>query len=61
VAAEIERAFGTRPELIKGSGGVFLVTMDGAVVYDKKKTGKFPDDGEVAKLAKGMQGTGKAK
>jgi selT/selW/selH-like putative selenoprotein len=30
--------------LIKSSGGVFEVTVDGALVYSKKVTGTFPDE-----------------
>jgi len=31
-------------ELIKSSGGVFEVTVDGGLVFSKKKTGEFPDE-----------------
>ncbi len=34
-------------ELIKGSGGVFDVTADGALVYSKHRTGRFPENAEV--------------
>ena len=34
-------------ELIKGSGGVFDVTTDGALVYSKHSTGRFPENAEV--------------
>ena len=34
-------------ELIKGSGGVFDVTADGALVYSKHFTGRFPENAEV--------------
>ena len=34
-------------ELIKGSGGVFDVTADGALVYSKHRTGHFPENAEV--------------
>jgi predicted Rdx family selenoprotein len=52
VAAEIKEAFHEQPELIQGKGGVFIVTADGRVVYDKKATGRFPKPGEVAKAVK---------
>jgi selT/selW/selH-like putative selenoprotein len=32
---------------MKGSGGVFDVTADGALVYSKHRTGRFPDNAEV--------------
>jgi len=36
--------------LTAGSGGVFIVTVDGEIVYNKKETGRFPNDGEVTQL-----------
>jgi selenoprotein W-related protein len=39
---------GVKPQLIKGTGGVFEVKVDDELVFSKKKTGRFPDPGEVA-------------
>lgn len=39
--------------LRKSGGGVFEITVDGALRYSKKATGRFPTDEEVAALAKG--------
>ncbi len=39
--------------LVEGSGGVFTVTVDGRLVYDKKETGRFPEKGEVTGLLGG--------
>ena len=33
--------------LVKGSGGVFEVTVDGTLVFSKKKEGRFPETEEV--------------
>ena len=38
-------------ELVKGSGGVFEITLDGALVYSKKATGRFPKWKEVEAIA----------
>lgn len=38
-------------ELIKGSGGVFEVTIDGRLAFSKKHLGRFPTDDEMARLA----------
>jgi selT/selW/selH-like putative selenoprotein len=35
-------------ELIKSGGGVFEITVDGALMYSKKATGAFPTDDEVS-------------
>ena len=34
-------------ELIQGSGGIFDVTADGALIYSKHRTGRFPENAEV--------------
>ena len=39
--------------LVKGSGGVFDVVVDGTLVYSKRETGRFPEEGEVTGLLKG--------
>ena len=36
--------------LIPGSGGVFIVTVDGSIIYNKKEAGRFPEEGEVSGL-----------
>ncbi|MAG98499.1 MAG: hypothetical protein CMM08_17650 [Rhodospirillaceae bacterium] len=37
-------------ELIGGGGGVFEVTIDGALKFSKKQIGRFPEDDEVQAL-----------
>ncbi|PLT32514.1 hypothetical protein CUU64_18580 [Bacillus sp. V5-8f] len=34
-------------ELIPASGGIFEVTVNGALIYSKKDTGKFPKNQEI--------------
>jgi selenoprotein W-related protein len=50
VAAEIGAAIGATPELIEGGSGVFEVVRDGALIYSKKETGRFPNPGELTEL-----------
>jgi selenoprotein W-related protein len=38
---------GTRPELIKGGGGVYEVRLDGELIFSKKQLGRFPMPGEI--------------
>ncbi|MGZ5148251.1 MAG: SelT/SelW/SelH family protein [Burkholderiales bacterium] len=47
LAAEISEQMGIQAELIQGSGGIFDVTADGAVIYSKHHTGRFPENAEV--------------
>ncbi|MCP5151840.1 MAG: hypothetical protein H6983_09425 [Ectothiorhodospiraceae bacterium] len=42
---------GAEVELVRGSGGVFEITVDGALRYSKRATGRFPTDDEVRALA----------
>ena len=37
-------------ELVKSSGGVFEITVDGKLAFSKKKLGRFPEDAEVDAL-----------
>ena len=45
------RVDGAETELVKSSGGVFEITLDGALVYSKKATGRFPTWKEVEAIA----------
>ena len=48
MAAKIKSAKGVDVEFEKGSGGVFEVYRDGALVFSKKALGRFPtSDDEV--------------
>jgi selT/selW/selH-like putative selenoprotein len=38
---------------VRSSGGVFEITIDGALKFSKKALGRFPTDDEIAALAKG--------
>jgi selenoprotein W-related protein len=54
LAADLESAFGESSELIQSSGGVFEVERDGTLLFSKKATGRFPEDGEVIAIAKAI-------
>ncbi|MBO0737317.1 MAG: Rdx family protein [Alphaproteobacteria bacterium] len=40
-------------ELVKGTGGVFEITVDGKLLFSKKQLGRFPEDAEIDALAGG--------
>ena len=47
----IRDGVGVEARLIEGSGGVFEVVADGALIFSKKQLGRFPAHDEVlAKL-----------
>jgi len=50
LGAELHEVFGTEVELTPGGDGIFDVTVDGKKVFSKTAMGRFPEDGEVAKL-----------
>jgi selenoprotein W-related protein len=39
--------------LLESSGGVFEVSVDGQLVYSKKRTGRHAEPGEVVRLIGG--------
>lgn len=47
MAASIKKQFGVTPVLTESSGGVFEVTVDGDLIFSKKKEGRFPEDQEI--------------
>ncbi len=47
MAAELKSELDIDAILTPGSGGVFDVTVDGKLIFSKKKVGRFPEDGEV--------------
>jgi selenoprotein W-related protein len=47
LAAELKQHLDVDATLTAGSGGVFDVTVDGKLVFSKKKVGRFPEPGEV--------------
>jgi selenoprotein W-related protein len=47
---ELQGVAGAGIELIPSSGGVFEISVDGRVVFSKKKMQRFPDEGEIVRL-----------
>ena len=46
----IESKFGIKAELIKGSGGVFEVSLNNSLIFSKKELGRFPNENEVENI-----------
>tara|TARA_B100000214_G_scaffold254494_1_gene187352 strand:+ start:333 stop:509 length:177 start_codon:yes stop_codon:yes gene_type:complete len=51
----IERQFGIKPELIKGMGGVFEVSVNDILLFSKKELNRFPNNNEVEELLEGWE------
>jgi len=48
VAEELEKAYPqVEVETVPGFGGVFKVIVDGKVIFNKEKTGRFPEKDEI--------------
>ena len=43
----MEKQPAAQVELVRGGGGVFEITVDGALKYSKKASGQFPSDAEI--------------
>jgi selT/selW/selH-like putative selenoprotein len=54
LAEDLQRKFGIRAELVRGSGGVFEVALDNQVIFSKQKLGRFPEPGEVEEALSAM-------
>jgi len=50
LAAEIKKHLGLDSSLTAGSGGVFDVSVDGAVLFSKKQVGRFPEADEIVAM-----------
>jgi len=53
VEAELKSGYpGIDIELIKGSGGIFDVLLDGKLIFSRQNNNeqRFPEDGEISRL-----------
>ncbi len=49
---EIKNHMQIKEELVASGGGVFEVKVDGDLIYSKKQTGQFPDEGKIVEMLK---------
>ena len=52
----IKRETGLKAQLVPGSGGIYDVTADGAMVFSKKEAGGFPENRDVVDKLKTLAG-----
>ena len=55
MAAAIKKEVGVESELVRGSGGIFVVSVDNQQIFSKKQSGRFPTESEILEKIKGMQ------
>ena len=57
LAAEIKNELGIDSELVRGSGGIFNVSVDGRRIYSKDDTGRFPSEKDIVEQLRKLQKT----
>ena len=55
MAAEIKKQIGIDSELVRGSGGIFDVTVDGKRIFSKHDDGNFPSEKEIVEKIRKMK------
>ncbi|MBX9570641.1 MAG: Rdx family protein [Candidatus Obscuribacterales bacterium] len=55
MAAEIEDKLDESSKLFQSSGGVFEIEYKGQLIFSKKATGRFPEDGEVLRVVANLE------
>jgi len=53
VRERFESRADTQVSVVKGSGGVFEITINGELAFSKKALGRFPSDPEIDTMLKG--------
>ena len=43
-------------ELVRGSGGIFDVTVDNQLIFSKKREGRFPTESEIVEKLRAASG-----
>jgi len=44
---------GIDSEIVRGSGGIFVITVDGKKIFSKKEEGRFPTEREILDQLRG--------
>jgi selT/selW/selH-like putative selenoprotein len=55
LAAEIKKALGVDSKVVRGSGGIFDVSVDDKRIFSKHDEGRFPTEKEIIDKLRGMR------
>jgi len=55
LAAEIKKQLGVDSQVVRGSGGIFDVTVDNKRIFSKHDEGRFPTEKEIVDALRGIQ------
>jgi len=47
LAATLKKELGLNSEVVRGSGGIFVVSVDGKKIFSKHDEGRFPTEKEI--------------
>lgn len=50
----IQRELGIEPELVRGSGGIFVVSVGNQAIFSKRESGRFPSEEEIVEKLRAM-------
>ena len=54
MAAEIKKELGVDSQVVRGSGGIFKVTANNQLLFDKHAEGRFPSEKEIVEKLRGL-------
>jgi selT/selW/selH-like putative selenoprotein len=57
LAAEIKKQLGVDSKVVRGSGGIFDVSVDDKRIFSKHDEGRFPTEKEIIDKLRGMPKT----
>jgi selT/selW/selH-like putative selenoprotein len=57
LAAEIKKELGFDSQVVRGSGGIFDVSVDNKRIFSKHDEGRFPTEKEIIDKLRGTQKT----
>ena len=55
MASTIKKETGLESELVRGSGGIFVVSADNKQLFSKKESGRFPTEAEILEKIKAIR------
>jgi selT/selW/selH-like putative selenoprotein len=47
LAAEIQSSLALECDLVRGSGGIFVVSVENDTIFSKRESGRFPTEAEI--------------
>ena len=54
LAAELKHSLNIDAQLVQGKGGIYVVELDGSVIFNKTTIGRYPILGEVTKIIRDL-------